>query len=83
MCISFDKVDSCLSSKTDDLYANRTTQSFFSATVHVTGNHLRLESLGAILLLFEFINLPDAKVGTYFLFTCFFNSVVWLHQLCS
>ena len=48
VCISSDKVDSCLFSKTDDLYANRTTQSLLSATVYVTEKHLRLETLGAV-----------------------------------
>lgn len=67
------KIDCYNFSRTDHLYANRTTQSLLSATVHVTEKHLRLEILGAVsFFLLDSLICLMLKLAP-FLFTCFFQ----------
>jgi hypothetical protein len=71
------KIDCYNFSRTDHLYANRTTQSLLSATVHVTEKHLRMEILGAV----SFFHLDSLislmlKLAPFFVYLFF--STVWL-----
>lgn len=71
------KIDCYNFSRTDHLYANRTTQSLLSATVHVTEKHLRLEILGAVsFFLLDSLICLMLKLAPFFVYLFF--STVWL-----